>query len=113
MPKMQKTHKQNAKRSSTRSIREKRDKHCDDAATSHGLKQWYDSMFERFGWIILAHSKGYMKDKVYSYKQALMRLQDKLECKIEDIQDPDKKKDLEIMHKNLQVLVEHVKRDKL
>ena len=91
----------------------KRNKHCDDQATSHGLKQWYQSMFEKFGWIILAQSKGYMKDKIHSYKEGLLRLQDKLECKIDDIQDPDRKKDLEIMHKNLQVLIEHVKRDKL
>jgi hypothetical protein len=91
----------------------KRNKHCDDPATENGLKQWYQAMFEKFGWIILAQSKGYMKDKVQSYKEGLFRLQDKLECKIEDMQDPDKKKDLEIMHKNLQVLIAHVKRDHL
>ena len=104
---MTKSRKKSTKRTVTRN------KHCDDQSTSYGLKLWYQAMFEKFGWIILAQSKGYMKDKVNAYKEGLLRLQDKLECKIDDVQDPDRKKDLEIMHKNLQVLIAHVKRDKL
>jgi hypothetical protein len=65
-------------------------------------------MFEQLGWMVLAHSNGYMKDKVHSYKQSLSRLEDKLQCKINSIHDIDKKNDLEIMHKNVQILITHV-----
>ena len=90
-----------------------RNKHCEDPATYAGLKEWYKSMFEKLGWIILAKSKGYMEDKVDSYKKGLYRLQDKLECKMNEIQDPDKKTDLSIMNKNVSVLIAHVNRDRL
>jgi len=95
----------------TRKTLKSRNKHCDDPATLHGLKIWYEAMFEKLGWMVLAHSKGYMKDKVHSYKQSLLRLEDKLQCKINSVHDMDKKTDLEIMHKNVKVLVAHVMKD--
>jgi hypothetical protein len=52
-----------------------------------------------------------MKDKVHSYKQSLLRLEDKLQCKIMSVYDIDKKNDLEIMHKNVQILITHVMKD--
>ena len=93
--------------------RSTRNKHCDDPATYAGLKEWYKSTFEKLGWIILAKSKGYMQDKVDSYKKGVYRLQDKLECKINEMQDPDKKIDLQIMIKNIGVLIDHINRDVL
>ena len=52
-----------------------------------------------------------MNDKVQSYKKSLLRLEDKLQCKINSVHDPDKKKDLEIMLTNVKVLVAHVMKD--
>ena len=88
-----------------------RNRHCDDPATMEWLKVWHQQMFEQLGWMVLANSKGYMNDKVDSYKQSLLRLEDKLQCKINSVHDIDKKNDLEIMHKNVQVLVAHVMKD--
>ena len=85
--------------------------HCDDPATMEWLKVWHQQMFEQLGWMVLANSKGYMNDKVESYKKSLLRLEDKLQCKINSVQDPDKKKDLEIMLTNVKVLVAHVMKD--
>jgi len=88
-----------------------RNRHCDDPATMEWLKVWHQHMFEHLGWMVLANSKGYMDDKVQSYKKSLLRLEDKLQCKINSVHDPDKKTDLEIMHKNVKVLVAHVTKD--
>jgi hypothetical protein len=89
----------------------RRNKHCNDPSTMHGLKVWYEAMFEKLGWMVLANSKGYMKDKVESYKKSLLRLEDKIQCKINSIENMDKKTDLEIMHKNVQILIAHVMKD--
>jgi len=85
--------------------------HCEDPATMEWLKGWHQQMFEQLGWMVLANSKGYMNDKVQSYKKSLLRLEDKLKCKIESVHDLDKKKDLEIMLNNVKVLVAHVMKD--
>jgi len=85
--------------------------HCEDPATMEWLKVWHQQMFEQLGWMVLANSKGYMNDKVQSYKKSLLRLEDKIKCKIESVHDLDKKKDLEIMLNNVKVLVAHVMKD--
>jgi hypothetical protein len=75
------------------------------------LKVWHQSVFEKLGWMVLANSKGYMNDTVQSYKKSLLSLEDKLQCKINSVHDIDKKNDLKIMHKNIQVLLAHVMKD--
>ena len=89
----------------------RRNTHCDDPATMEWLKVWHQKMFEQLGWMVLANSKGYMNDKVQSYKKSLLSLEDKLQCKINSVHDIDKKNDLEIMHKNVQILIAHVMKD--
>jgi hypothetical protein len=88
----------------------RKSKKCEYPATMEWLKVWHQSMFEQLGWMVLANSKG-MKYKVESYKKSLLQLQDKLQCKINSVHDPDKKTDLEIMHQNVQLLVAHVMKD--
>ena len=84
---------------------------CKEGATMSDLDQWYVSMFEKLGWMILAKSKGHMNDKIISYKKTLLRLEEKIKCKINTTYDVDKQIDLRIMLKNVQVLIDHVHKD--
>jgi hypothetical protein len=88
-----------------------KNKHCDDQATMYGLHVWYKSMFEKLGWMVLAHSKGYMKDKVNTYIHSVIHLKNKIECKMNNIHDLDNKEDLKIMYANVCILLNHIKKD--
>ena len=83
---------------------------CEYPATMHGLKHWYEAMFEKLGWMILAKKKQYT-EKVSSYVISLDRLHEKLICKIGSIRDQDKKNDLMIMLDNVKILIDHAKKD--
>ena len=86
-------------------------KHCKNEATFHGLNNWYKEMFEKLGWMVLAKSYGNMNDKLVSYKKTLLRLEEKLQCKINSVMDVDRKNDLIIMLKNVIILRAHAQKD--
>ena len=86
----------------------KMDKCCE--MTFCALSSWYRSEFEKLGWMILAHNRGFT-DKIESYKMSLNRLSDSLMMKIKDVKDVDKKHDLELMHYNVEILIKHVQKD--
>jgi predicted ATP-binding protein involved in virulence len=81
---------------------------CD--ATFHGINEWYKRMFERLGWMILAHKRG-MTDQTTVYLSTLKRLKMAIEQKIKSTKDSDNKADLKIMWGNVCTLMEHADKD--
>ena len=76
----------------------------------HSLNKWYDEMFEKLGWMVLAKSRG-MTDKINTYMNSIYRLKMALEQKINKVHEVDRKNDLEIMLHNVIILLAHAKHD--
>lgn len=79
-------------------------------ATCHGLHEWYKHMFEKFGWVVLCHSKGTDPQKPVEYMRHLNKLEAALKQKI-GIVSGDHKRDLEIMLQNVGHLKAHASKD--
>ena len=79
-------------------------------ATMHWLNKWFEEMFEKLGWMVLAQNKGYT-DKIKTYKNSLERLKTQLEHKLVRLHERDRKEDVQIMLNNLDVLIAHVDKD--
>jgi len=75
-----------------------------------GLKEWYYNVFEKLGWMVLAH-RDQRETKIASYKEGLIRLQEAFSEKLKYIKDEDEKKDIEIYLYNLSTLIHHVHDD--
>ena len=82
--------------------------HKDDY-TYPGLVHWYQMMFERLGWMILAKDHGF-NDKIVVYKKSIQRLKEGIEKKLKEVENNDKGQDLEIMLRNVIILMKHVKK---
>jgi hypothetical protein len=79
-------------------------------ATIKSLHGWYKAEFEKLGWMILAKNKG-MHEKVMTYKHSLNHLKDAIIHRWKGIHDKDRKTDLEIMLRNVEILIEHAEKD--
>lgn len=78
--------------------------------TFHGLHKWNKAMFEQLGWMVLAKEYGY-KDKIHAYINSVHRLQQAIQNKLIDMNSIDKKKDLTIMLKQVNILCRHIQKD--
>ena len=78
--------------------------------TMHGIHKMYCSLFEKFGWMILLKHKG---DKIKSkiYLKCVKNLTKNIIRKEKSVSNKDKKKDCEIMEKNLEYLIKHAEKD--
>ena len=85
-------------------------KSCKHQSTYAGLHQWFKAEFERLGWMVLAKENG-MHEKVRTYVHGVQRLDDHLECKIQDTMDKDRLDDLVIMLNDVKVLIDHCRGD--
>lgn len=83
---------------------------CKNDATFVWLNQWYKNDFEKLGWMVLAKKNG-DRIKVEAYKNSVKLLYRRLECKIQETKDHDKKQDLMIMLKNVKCLLIHIHKD--
>jgi hypothetical protein len=80
---------------------------CANPVSTYSFQRWYTAMFEQLGLIVLGKAKGDMPDKISSYKKSLERLIRKLECKINDVEEHDRKVDLQLMCENVKILSAH------
>lgn len=78
--------------------------------TMFGIHKWYKAMFEKLGWMIIAHSHK-DNEKIQFYLSSLLKLYKVIQKKSKTYHDEDRRKDAEIMMKNLAVLISHVKND--
>lgn len=82
------------------------------ANTFHGLHCWYEAKFEKLGWMVLAKEKGY-DYKISSYKQSLNDLRISIETALREFEENDRKRDLQILHDNVNCLIDFVSRSGL
>ena len=58
------------------------------------------------------HSKSYgYSDKIHSYKQSVKRLKESLLYKLNHTHDSDKKDDLKVLIKEVDILMAHIEKD--
>jgi len=67
-------------------------------------------MFQNLGWMILAKDHGF-NDKIAEYKKSIQRLKEGLEKKLKEVENNDKRQDLEIMLRNVGILMKHAHKD--
>lgn len=80
---------------------------CKNPSTFAGLNIWFKNEYEKLGWMVLAKERG-MHDKVQVYKNSVHNLEHSLQCKINSVQEHDRKEDLQIMLTNTRILCKFV-----
>lgn len=73
-----------------------------------GLMKWYEKVFEKYGWMILAQ-KGNRNDKLSLYQTEVAHLKEAIVDKINKVEENDRKNDLKIMLANVGVLEEYIR----
>ena len=82
--------------------------------TFDGLHCWNKAIFEKLGWMILVHAQGQNKAVTDCYIVEINNLKGAVEDKITKMMEMncmDKAEDLNIMLRNLDILLNHVEKD--
>jgi hypothetical protein len=72
-------------------------------ATFHGLHKWLKHKYEKLGWMCLAKHHG-NTTKIAAYMDSIERLHSSLEKKLSELEENDRKKDIEILMDDVCVL---------
>jgi hypothetical protein len=75
---------------------------CD--VTYNGLLNWYESMIEMYGWILLVSKTNQKSSKISEYLKSIKKLYQKLGCYKNQTMNVDKKRDIQVMRRNLSIL---------
>jgi hypothetical protein len=75
---------------------------CD--VTFQDLLGWYEAVFEKYGWILLMSKKNKDSTKIREYLNGVKKLYDKLCCYKHQTINIDKKRDIQVMKKNLYLI---------
>ena len=78
-------------------------------STSANLDRWFEHMLEEVGYMIMAKGKG-MLAKVRAYKKSFENLINTIERVREEYVDPDRKRDLGVLHKKATYVYGFVKK---
>ena len=78
--------------------------------TMQGLLKWSKVLFEKLGWMVLAYSRGnsFGMTKILAYKEAIKECVMGLQTKITQVQEKDRRDDLQITLNNLMILQQTV-----
>ena len=77
--------------------------------TFHGLKKWSMSLFEKYGWMLLAKRDKYQY-KISTYKQSIQHLIKAIEERITLTSSEERLLDLHILLKNMKTLHQHAQK---
>jgi len=72
--------------------------------TFMGIHSWYKRMFEKLGWTVISEDP----EKKEWYKKSIHRLMREIEIKMSQVEENDRKMDLEIMYQNAKKLKQFV-----
>jgi hypothetical protein len=94
-------------------MEEKNEQTCCHACTYLGLHEWYKSAIEKLGWMVIKKNDGCegIEHKLSNYICKLVCLYNALQCKIDCIKCPEKKCDLEIMKRRVDIILTHAQTD--
>lgn len=79
--------------------------------TCSQINDMFNHMHTHFGWMVTCKGHKGTEVKILAYKMGLMHLKDQIAMKIADTSNEDKKKDLRILAKKLDKLIEVAKQD--
>ena len=79
------------------------------ANTLCGLQHWYEQVFEKLGWMVLAKEKG-MDYKITAYTKSINHLVAAIDHVSMEYHDADKIHDLHVLHMNTVCLQAFVKK---
>ncbi len=78
-------------------------------ATMHFTNKWFEHMFEKLGWMVLAKAKGY-DEKVNQYKEGVHRLVETIQHLKSEYENHNRKHDLNVLLTEAKVLQDFVKK---